>query len=194
MKTTALYSLAIVVALFASTFASAQQTTGAFQFPIRTPIGQGTIRLGIPGFPQPTAAPVQPNMWNPVIASSQPQLSGLRIDPNTGQIVVQTKSTEVKASALDPNRNVIDPGSYRVSSSIFRDYDGTVYEAKKVSWTSYGVPHGKTTRKVVSGGRTPSGGGLKTEQIHDVVSSRVRQESTTQQIFVPVLNGSPARQ
>lgn len=103
--------------------------------------------------------------WNPAVETSNPTLRGLSYDPMTGRLTAHTESHEVRASALDPNRHIVDPGSRRARSSVSKDSYGNVYVVEVISWTSYGVPHSKTTRKLLQRG-TGNLGGLPTDTSH----------------------------
>ncbi|WP_254510200.1 hypothetical protein [Anatilimnocola floriformis] len=102
------------------------------------------------------------------------------IDPSTGRWIVQTRQHETHFSALDPNRNVIDRGSQRTSSSISTDANGNQIESVTTSWTSYGVPHSNTvTRRITSG---PNGTVINDTVILKGTNSSTGGSSTNNQV------------
>ncbi|QDU25144.1 hypothetical protein ETAA8_02060 [Anatilimnocola aggregata] len=77
----------------------------------------------------------------------------MRIDPRTGRWIVNTNGHTIHRSAMDPNRNQVDPGSLRRSSSISRDAFGNQMETTVTSWTSFGRPHSTTNVRRIQNGR-----------------------------------------
>ena len=160
---TSLKTLALIVTLSVSSLASAQQlgihlglSPQGLQ-PSLTFTGQpqsGSLmgRVRQPRMLNPYQLVGPGGTWNPVVEASQPKLGGFSYDPVTGRLMMHTESHEVRASALDPNRHIVDPGSRRAKSTTSTDAHGNVYVEEVVSWTSYGVPHSKTTRRLVRQG------------------------------------------
>ena len=162
MKTVATLTC-LTIALATLSAASEANAQGFRLGPFSAQLGSGRIQYTHPGSSHRYVTPHRPiianpgqpkriglpNPWETPIYVQPKRLERLVFNPLTGQWQVKTTEEVINQSALDPNRGVVDPGSYRVTSSIGRDRYGNQVETRVESWTSYGVPHSNTTQRII---------------------------------------------
>jgi len=85
---------------------------------------------------------------NPIVGGSEH--TDVIYDPFADHTYVKRERVSVRESAFDPGRMYVDPGSAKYVDRYFRDNNGQTVHEYGWTWTSYGRPHGKLTRRRVT--------------------------------------------
>ncbi len=95
----------------------------------------------------------QAQFGNPIV--DRDHSSSYRYDPFSDTHFVDNHRRTIRESAFDLDRGHIDDGSYRyVDRIVFDEFGRRVREYGYV-WTSYGKPHGRLTREVITVNHRP---------------------------------------
>ena len=104
-------------------------------------------RPGRPRIAEPQ--PERHNPWENPIYVEPKQVERMVYDPATGTWKVKVTQEVINESATDPYRDVVDPGSFHVTTDYRYDRFGNRIRIVTEHWTSYGVPHFKRTQRTI---------------------------------------------